>query len=309
MRYDLNDKVVLITGASGGIGAATARALYDRGAYLVLADHNADAVERLAGEFDAERVLAAPLDVTDAPATRALVARAVTRFTRVDVVIANAGIAWRDGPATLSSCDEAEFERIVDVDLFGVWRTVRAALPEVTRNRGQILITSSIYALLNGMANAPYAASKAAVATLGRTLRTELAGTGASAGVIYPGWTATPIAEIAFGGNALATRLNATALPRLLRARVAPETVAEAIVAGLQRRAPRIVVPARWRAVFALRGVLDPLLDRWLDGHTQIHGLLRQVAGEKPRADEPRGAPAANDAPAQGGERLNEHSS
>jgi len=283
MRYQLKGKVVLITGAAGGIGAATARHVYGLGADLVLTDRQSADVQALASEFDADRVLPIALDVTDARATRAVVDQAVQKFGRLDVALANAGIAWKEGLSTVASCDEDEFEHILEVNLLGVWRTIRAALPEVMRNQGQILITSSIYAFLNGMANAPYAASKAAVESLGRTLRTELAGTGATASVVYPGWTATAIAEIAFGGDELATRLNQTALPALLRRPVSPEQVARGIAQGIQTRRPRIVVPARWQPVFGLRGLFNPLVDRYLDGHSGIHELLRQVEAEAGR--------------------------
>ncbi|MCY1381084.1 SDR family mycofactocin-dependent oxidoreductase [compost metagenome] len=74
------------------------------------------------------------------------------------------------------------------MDLYGEWHTLRAALPEIVRNRGQVLVTSSTYAYLNGMANAPYAAPKAAVESLARSLRAELGATGANASVLYPGW-------------------------------------------------------------------------------------------------------------------------
>lgn len=305
MHYDLKGKVVLITGAAGGIGAATARRLYGQGADLVLTDMAPAALGTLAAEFDADRVLATALDVTDRDATHAVIQQAIETFGRLDVAIANAGIAWTDGPATLASCDEAEFERILEVNLLGVWRTIRAVLPEIVRNQGQILVTASIYAFLNGLANAPYAASKAAVESLGRTLRTELAGTGASASVVYPGWTATAIAEIAFGGNALATRLNQTALPAVLRRPVGPEAVAEGIARGLQARRPRIVVPARWQPIFALRGLVNPLFDRYLDRHDRIHGLLRQVEDNTGGRRVPRVPKrAANDASAESLERM-----
>ena len=165
-KYDLNGKVVLITGATGGIGAASARALYSKGANLVLTDLSQQSLDLRAAEFDATRVLAVPLDVTDAAASKAVVQQAVAHFGRLDIAFPNAGIAWRNNPATIASCDEDEFEKIIDVDLFGVWRTLRAALPEVQRNHGQIVITSSIYSFVNGMVNAPYAASKAAVEML-----------------------------------------------------------------------------------------------------------------------------------------------
>jgi NAD(P)-dependent dehydrogenase (short-subunit alcohol dehydrogenase family) len=206
-NYDLNDKVVLITGAAGGISAATARALYALGASLVLTDMQQTAVEKLAKEFSPSRVLPVALDVTSAEATKAVIQQTIQRFGHLDVVFANAGISWRSGASTIAGCDEAEFEKIVAVDLLSVWRTVRAALPEIIRNKGQVLVTSSVYAFANGMANAPYAASKAGIEMLTRCLRAEFAYTGATASVVYPGWTATAIARVAFGGNATVTKM------------------------------------------------------------------------------------------------------
>ncbi|WP_192560561.1 SDR family NAD(P)-dependent oxidoreductase [Pseudomonas allokribbensis] len=289
MKYDLDQKVVLITGAAGGIGSATARELYAHGACLVLTDMQQEAVDRLAQEFDAKRVLPLALDVTDAEATKAVVRKTVERFGHLDVAFANAGISWRGAPATLSTCDEDEFERICEVDLFGVWRTMRAALPEVIRNKGQILVTSSIYAFLNGMANGPYAASKAAVESLAHTLRAELGGTGATASVVYPGWTATAIAQIAFGGHDLATRMNEVALPRFLRLPIQPEQVAQAIVKGIQSRRSRIIAPGRWAPILLLRGVFNALSEGYLARHRPLQGLLSQLESrsrEKVGADQ-----------------------
>lgn len=280
MRYCLDQKVVLITGAAGGIGAALAQQLYAKGASLVLTDMAQQAVDKQAQAFDAKRVLALALDVTDAAATAEVVRQAVARFGRLDVVMANAGIAWRSAPATLLSCDSDEFEQIMNVDLWGVWRTIKAALPEVVKNQGQVLVTSSIYAMINGMANAPYAASKAAVESLARSLRAELGGTGASASIIYPGWTATPIVDIAFGGHALATRMNETALPAFLRRPITPDTLASAIVAGMEKRQPHIIAPARWRPVFWLRGLINPLTDGQLVRHEKLQQLLRELEGQ-----------------------------
>ena len=280
-KYDLNGKVVLITGATGGIGAASARALYTKGANLVLTDLSQQSLDLLAAEFDPARVLALPLDVTDAAASKAVVQQAVAHFGRLDIAFANAGIAWRNNPATIASCDEAEFERIIDVDLFGVWRTLRAALPEVQRNHGQIVITSSIYSFVNGMVNAPYAASKAAVEMLGRALRAELAGTGASASVLYPGWTATPITELAFGGQIPASELIESAFPAVLRKQVQPEEIATALVAGLATRSAAIIAPARWKPLSMLRGVMSPLSDALLARSDKIHRLVRDIESNR----------------------------
>ncbi|HCP57398.1 MAG: short-chain dehydrogenase [Pseudomonadaceae bacterium] len=277
MAYDFTGKVILITGAAGGIGAATARELYSLGALLVLTDMQQEAVDQLAQEFDAERVLPLALDVTDAEASKRVVQSAVERFGRLDVAFANAGIAWRSDPKTLRICPTDEFRRIVEVDLLGVWNTMQAALPEVIRNQGQILVTSSIYAFINGLVNAPYAASKAGVEALARALLVELGGTGATVSVVYPGWTETAIAKIAFGGNDLATRMNKTVLPNFLRQPIQPQQVAKSITQGMSSRRPRIVVPGRWTPIALLRGLLNPLIDRYLQRHKALQKLLREL--------------------------------
>lgn len=277
MRYSLDGKVVWITGAAGGIGEALARKLYFQGATLVLTDMSLAAVNALASEFSAERVMTAKLDVTDAAASMRLVAGVLARFGQLDVAIANAGIAWKDTPATLSSCSLDEFEKIIDVDFLGVWRTLKAALPAIIQSKGQLLVTSSIYATINGMANAPYAASKAGVESLFRSLRAELGGTGASASIIYPGWTETPIARIAFGGNDLATRMNQLAMPSFLRKPIRPEQLATSIVQGLQKRQPHIIAPARWRPLFWLRGVFNPAADWYLTRHPKLQQLIHEL--------------------------------
>jgi NAD(P)-dependent dehydrogenase (short-subunit alcohol dehydrogenase family) len=286
MTYDLNKKVVLITGAAGGIGAATARQLFARGASLVLTDVQQSAVDDLAQEFAQElgtlRVLPLALDVTDADATKAVVRKTVEKFGRLDVALANAGISWRGTPGTIMCCDEQEFERIVEVDLLGVWRTIRAALPEVVRNEGQILVTSSVYSFLNGVANAPYAASKAAVEMLTRSLQVELGGSKATASVVYPGWTATAIAKVAFGGNELATRMNETVLPNFLRRPIQPEQMAKAIVRGIESRSTRIIAPARWAPISLLRGMFNAMTDRTLRRNVRFQGLLRELEAQQP---------------------------
>ncbi|QTJ67135.1 SDR family NAD(P)-dependent oxidoreductase [Rhodococcus sp. ZPP] len=279
-HYFLQDKVVLITGATGGIGAATARELYSRGANLVLTDLSEPTGVALAAEFDPTRVLPLVLDVTDAAAAKAVVEQVVARFGRLDVVFANAGISWRGAPSSMVGCDEDEFERIVEVDFLGVWRTVKAALPQIVANQGQVVVTSSIYAFMNGMVNAPYAASKAAVEMLARALRAELAGTGATASVLYPGWIATPIAEVAFGGNALATQLVQTVFPAPLRAQITPDVVAAGVADGLAERRPRIVVPGRWAPLSLLRGLLAAASDAYLDRNRKVQALVRRIEAE-----------------------------
>lgn len=277
MYYNLKDKVILITGAAGGIGAASARALYAAGANLVLTDISQKSVDTLAGEFDSKRVLAAALDVTDFKATQRVVKRSVDKFGRLDIVMANAGISWHNYAHTMFSCDEMEFERIVEVDLLGVWRTIKAALPEIVRNKGQVLVTASIYTYVNGACNAPYATSKAGIEMLTRSLRVELAGRGASAGVLYPGWVDTGIADIAFGGDVLASKMINLAFPGFLRHLIKPEAVAAGVVKGLQKRKSRIMIPARWIPIAAMRGIVNILTDRILSRNRKLQSIINQL--------------------------------
>ena len=278
MTFPLHDKVILITGAGGGIGAACARAFHAAGARLVLTDATLAPAAALAAQLGNERTLALALDVTDRAAADVVVAEAVHRFGGIDMVFANAGIA-ADPPTTIAKMDERLFEKVIEVDLLGVWRTVRACLPQIIERRGHVLITASIYAFLNGVVNAPYAMSKAGVESFGRALRTELAGTGATAGVLYPGWVDTAIARVAFGGNATATELVAEICPWPYKRQIQPEQVAKAVLRGVMTRAPRIMVPRRWVPLSLFRGVLNVLTDWTFDRHARLHALVRKLEG------------------------------
>lgn len=294
MKFTLDGKVVLITGAAGGIGAACARAFHEAGAALVLTDLALAPVAALAAELGAERTLALALDVSDRAATEAVVAQAVARFGGIDLVFANAGISCGKA-STIAAVDPALFETVLEVDLLGVWRTVRACLPQIIERQGHVLITASIYAFLNGMVNAPYAMSKAAVESFGRALRAELAGTGATAGVLYPGWVDTALVRPAFGGDPLATELIASAFPGPLRHAISPEQVARAVRRGVERRAARIIVPWRWAPLSLLRGLLNALTDWRLDRDRRIHALLRRLDPAVPNQAPPpsKGKPHA----------------
>jgi len=277
MYYEIKDKVILITGAAGGIGAACARALYAAGAYLVLTDISRRTVELLAKEFDSTRVLTMALDVTDFKAAQRAVKRSVDKFGKLDIVFANAGISWGNTAQTMLQCDANDFERIVEVDLLGVWRTIKAALPEIVRNKGHVLVTASIYSYVNGACNAPYATSKAGIEMMTRSLRIELAGTGVTACVLYPGWVDTNIADIAFGGDELASEMIRLAYPAFLRHLIKPERVAASVVKGLQKRKSRIMVPRRWIPIAAMRGLVNILTDRILSRNRKLQSIIHQL--------------------------------
>ncbi len=148
-----------------------------------------------------------------------VVATAVERFGGLDVVVANAGIASR--AATLRAMSAESFERVVDVNLNGVYLTVDAALPEIIRRKGHVVVISSVYAFVNGIGAIPYAISKAGVEQLGRALRVELVQHGASATVAYFGFIDTEMVHRAIDQDPLVDALSDT-FPAPLRKRLKP---------------------------------------------------------------------------------------
>jgi NAD(P)-dependent dehydrogenase (short-subunit alcohol dehydrogenase family) len=282
-HYELAGKVALVTGGARGIGFETARALIGRGASVVIADLDRAEVERAASRLHDTRALGIAADVTDRGAMQRAVATAVEHFGGLDVVVANAGIATR--VATFRAMSPESFERVLDVDLIGVCRTVDAALPEIVRRRGHIVLISSIYAFTNGVGAVPYAMSKAAVEQLGRALRVELVQHGASASVAYFGFIDTEMVHRAIDQDALASRLLAT-FPAPLRKRLSAAVAGEAVVRGIERRQARIIRPRRWTIMSVLRGVLNPLTDAQLERDATAQSLLRQI-DERAGEDQP----------------------
>jgi NAD(P)-dependent dehydrogenase (short-subunit alcohol dehydrogenase family) len=283
--YDLNGKVALVTGAARGIGYETARQLHLRGASVTVLDIDA-AEAREAAERIGPRAIGLATDVTDHSAVMQSVAETVERFGGLDIVVANAGIAQKQ-MATVRGIGVEEWERVFEVDMLGVWRTVRAALPQVVERRGHIVVTSSVYAFVNGMLNSPYAVAKSGVESLGRSLRAELTPLGASASVAYFGWVDTKMVQDAVAANGDRMQQN---LPEFLRKRITPDQAGAAVVHGIEERAPRIFAPKWWRYVSAFRGLINPLLDRRMDSDRRVLATIREVEGD---ADEQGAAAVA----------------
>lgn len=273
-RYDLNGKVALVTGGARGIGFAAGRALIARGASVVVVDLDQGAVTSAASQLHDTRAIGLAADVTDRAAMQRAVATAVERFGKLDVVLANAGIASR--VATFQAMSTENFERVLDVNLMGVYRTVDAALPQIVANRGHVVVTSSIYAFLNGVGAVPYAMSKAAVEQFGRALRVELAPHGASASVAYFGFIDTEMVHRSIDADPLVDRMMQT-LPKPLHKRLAPAVAGEAMVSGIERRSPRIIRPRRWTVLSVLRGILNPLADAQMERDQTNQQLIREL--------------------------------
>jgi NAD(P)-dependent dehydrogenase (short-subunit alcohol dehydrogenase family) len=283
--YDLNGKVALVTGGARGIGFETARQIHMRGASVAVVDLDSGEASETA-ERIGDRAIGIGADVTDHAAIMQAVAETVERFGGLDVVVANAGIAQAK-MATMRGIGSEEWERVFEVDMLGVWRTVRAALPQIVERRGHVVVTSSVYAFVNGVFNSPYAVAKSGVESLGRSLRTELMPLGASASVAYFGWVDTKLVQDTVENNGDRMQQN---LPDFLRKRIGPDVAGAAVVRGIEERAPRIFAPKWWRYVSALRGIIDPLLDHRFERDAAMIATIREIEAE---ADE-QGAAAVS---------------
>ncbi|WP_051165997.1 short-chain dehydrogenase/reductase [Amycolatopsis orientalis] len=253
-KFDLTGRVVFLTGGGRGIGAATAELLVGRGARVALVDRDADAVQQLATRLGA-RARAYVADVRDLDALENTATAVVDQFGGIDVTVANAGVL---GPVrTIGSIDPAAFRQVIEVNLLGVWHTVRATLPHVLERDGYLLSVASVAAALPTPSAAAYGTSKAAVEAFGRALRLELAATGTRVGIAYFGLIESDLVRGARTQPAGATMLDV--VPAVMRP--APTRVASAaIVRGIERRSARVHAPGWVPGPLAARTLLEPVL-------------------------------------------------
>ena len=243
---------VLITGAARGIGAALARRLHWRGARLALAGIEPEQLRAVAVECGGSHVL--DCDVRRHDQVAAAVSEAVEQLGGLDVVVANAGVAAQ---LPLLGGDPAVFERTIEVNLIGVYYTLREAGPHIAHPGGYALAISSLAAALHLPLMGAYCAAKAGVEALADALRIELASSGARVGVAYFGELDTDMTRRGFSTQAAA---------RLRRpgpfTRANPlERGIDAIERGIERRSRRVVAPGWVGPILPARMLLQRLVD------------------------------------------------
>jgi NAD(P)-dependent dehydrogenase (short-subunit alcohol dehydrogenase family) len=253
---DLMGKTVFISGAARGIGAEAARRLAARGANVALAGLEPEELARVAAQCGTNAA-AFECDVTDWSALERAVEGAVERFGGIDVVLANAGVA---PIGMVRSTDPAAFERTIEVNLLGVWRTVRACLPHVIERQGHVLVISSLAAALHAPGMAAYSASKAGVEAFADSLRVEVKRLGVDVGVGYFFFVDTDMVRGADAHPAMGP-LRAS-VPGPFGKTYPVSRAAQAIVDGIEARSRSVVVPGWARALIVLGRALAPVLER-----------------------------------------------
>ena len=191
--FDLSGKAALVTGASGGIGGAIARALHKQGATVTLSGTRADALEKLKGELgERAHVIAARMD--DAADIDRLVKDAEAAMGKLDILVNNAGIT-RDN-ISMRMKDE-EWEKVLQVNLTGTFRLTRAAMRGMMRRRfGRVINITSIVGVTGNAGQANYAAAKAGLIGMSKSLAQELASRAITVNCVAPGFIATPMTDV-----------------------------------------------------------------------------------------------------------------
>lgn len=249
-KRGMQGKVVLLTGAGSGIGAAAAAELLTLGAIPVLMDCDEAGLQATAAALGGD-LLTITGDVSRPGDCEDAVARALQCFGHIDIVWANAGIA-AFGP--LLYTDPAAWQRCIEVNVFGVFNTVRAALPSILAARGYVLVSASVSSFSHPPGVSAYAASKSAVEAMCNAWRIELAAHGVDVGVIHASWVKTALVDE--GAMHPGFRTLRETVPWPLSGEITAKQAASAIVSGLQRRARQIWVPGWVRYLHWLRPLL-----------------------------------------------------
>ena len=231
MKRNLHDKVVIITGASSGIGLACARVFYKKGVRLVLAARSEDVIKELADEFNSHgetRAIAIKTDVAIEDDCKHLIEKAVGAFGQIDILINNAGVSMR---ANFADVELDVLRRLMDINFWGTVYCTKYAYPYIIANKGSIVGISSVAGIHGLPCRTGYSASKYAMQGFLDVLRIETMKKGVQVMVVVPGFISTNVRKVALVADGSAQGES----PRNENKMMSPEELARRIVRGIQK--------------------------------------------------------------------------
>lgn len=257
--YSLKDKVVVITGASSGIGKALGEAAANRGAKLAVCARN---IEKLKEAFPVSSpdVLLVQADVSVEADCQRFIEAAIAKWGRVDVLINNAGISMR---ALFEHADLSVIRQLMDINFWGAVYCTKYAVTSIRKNKGQIIGVSSIAGFRGLPARTGYSASKFAMQGFLEALRTELLHTGAHVMWVSPGFTASNIRNVALSANGSAQGETPLDEGKLMTA----EACAEIILTAMEKRKRTVVMTGQGKLTVWLNKLLPGLADKLVYNH------------------------------------------
>jgi NAD(P)-dependent dehydrogenase (short-subunit alcohol dehydrogenase family) len=284
MSTNLDGKVVVITGAARGLGAELARQLSRRGARIALLGLEPTVLSEVSAVCPGSAWW--EVDVTDGDALTKVAEEVAGQLGRADVVVANAGIAT-GGP--LLYADASSYDRVIEVNLLGSVRTVRAFLPQIVETRGYVLQIASVAALVPGPMMSAYCASKSGAEGFAHSVRGEVRHHGVDVGVAYLSWTDTDMVRGA-DERGFADR---SKLPGVLGRTYPLEPAVERLVDGIVRRAPHVYAQKWVRTLMYLRAVMPAVTAH--APKREARDAEKRIRQAGPQATTPVGAGGAAD--------------
>lgn len=259
----LLDKIAIVTGASSGIGRETALQLAADGAHVALAARNEEALAQVAAGIEAmgRQALVVPTDVTLPEQVKALVAKTIGRWGRVDIVVANAGEYIR---RRIIDLDTDILRRSMEINFYSAVQTALAALPHMRQQQsGHIILVSTMDSKKGLPYDAPYVAAKFALTGIGEVMRQELRPHGIFVTTVLPGRVDTPMI--------------ANLRVPWISAKVSARDAARALVRGMHQRKPEVIVPTLALALLYLN-VISPTLGDWATKFFHLEGWESETA-------------------------------
>ena len=272
-KLSIENRVALITGAANGIGRETAKQIQAKGGIPVCVDLPSAALDSLSTELS-NNALVISCDVSDADGMKDVVAQTIEKYGRIDIVVANAGIE-KVGPSWIMPADE--FEQVLNVNILGVYRTIRPAINHVMASNGHIVAISSISAVIPWPLAAAYGASKAFVDSWMRSLRMELSGTGTTAGACYFGYIDTNMMKRATSNETASVLLND--MPSIADTKpIPPEDAARVIIRQIENRSARSFSHLKVRFLLFIRE-LSQITDTFVARQMKIGKSIKKHYG------------------------------